>query len=126
MSLSVRIEVIPHAGQRYNTVGDWYYRNPFALQVRISSLGNEDYEFLIAVHEFIEAYLCRARTISTRDVDVFDKMWQGPMEPGDSPEAPYHKEHRFATVVERMLAAELGIDWEKYEFVLGEVTEARV
>lgn len=36
-------------------------------------------------------------------------------EPGDSPDAPYYKQHQIATSVERLLAAELGVDWTAYE-----------
>jgi hypothetical protein len=35
-------------------------------------------------------------------------------EPGDDPRAPYYKEHFFATNIERMIAHEMGIDWNEY------------
>ena len=114
MALSTRIQTIPPEQQRYETVGDWYYRNPASLQIRFSDLGNEDYEFLIAVHEFIEAYLCRKHDIREADVDTFDMTWTGSGEPGAAPMAPYHKEHCFAEQVEVHLAAELGINWDAY------------
>jgi hypothetical protein len=44
-------------------------------------------------------------------------------EPGDSSEAPYHKEHVFATKIERMIADELGVDWDVYEKHLDEVLQ---
>jgi len=31
-------------------------------------------------------------------------------EPGDLPDAPYRKEHRFAMLIEHMMAHELGIE----------------
>lgn len=37
------------------------------------------------------------------------------LEPGDSPVAPYHREHCLATAVERMLCAELDLAWAQYE-----------
>ena len=36
-------------------------------------------------------------------------------EPGDDPTAPYHREHCFATAVERMLIAALGVSWADYD-----------
>jgi hypothetical protein len=36
-------------------------------------------------------------------------------EPGDAPDSPYRREHFFATSLERLLAAELGVDWAVYE-----------
>jgi hypothetical protein len=36
-------------------------------------------------------------------------------EPGDDPRAPYHKQHVFAENIERLLAAELGVDWSAYD-----------
>jgi hypothetical protein len=35
-------------------------------------------------------------------------------EPGDDPRAPYYREHQFASGMERLMAAELGIDWQQY------------
>jgi hypothetical protein len=48
-------------------------------------------------------------------LDKFDKDFDGEGEPGDDPTAPYHREHVFATKIERMLAEELGIDWDAYD-----------
>jgi hypothetical protein len=36
-------------------------------------------------------------------------------EPGDHPQAPYGRQHGFATAVERMVCAELGIAWYDYD-----------
>jgi hypothetical protein len=40
------------------------------------------------------------------------------MEPGDHPSCPYEREHNFAARVERMIAQELGVDWDAYEKAL--------
>lgn len=112
--MDVRIQTIPHAAQRYPTLGDWYFKHKDILKINISDLENRDYEFLIMVHELVEAYLCLVRGISFEEVDNFDKTFTGDGEPGDSPAAPYHREHFFALFIEQKLAAELGIDWEEY------------
>jgi len=36
-------------------------------------------------------------------------------EPGDDVHAPYYKQHQLATSVERMMGAEMGVDWNAYE-----------
>jgi hypothetical protein len=36
-------------------------------------------------------------------------------EPGDHEHAPYRREHFFATNLERLLSAELGVDWFEYD-----------
>lgn len=108
-------DVIHHESQRYPTVGDWYFDKDHNLIVTASSLVSERMEFLIMLHEIVEAYLCRVRNISEKDVTHFDKHFKGTGEPGDCQKAPYHKEHFFATTIERMMAAELQIDWSTYE-----------
>lgn len=123
------VRTIPHRFQAYPTVGNWQWVSrglfkPKLLVIFVSELGSQDYEICVAVHEYIEAVLCRWRRISAESVDAFDLMFEREREdglhaaedePGDSPKAPYRREHRFATVVEQMLAKELDVDWQVYE-----------
>jgi hypothetical protein len=79
------------------------------------------YEQLVALHELVEVLLCKKRGITQKSVDAFDKAFEKARkpgnvdEPGDDPKAPYRKEHFFSTNVERLMAAELGVDWNKYD-----------
>lgn len=134
----ISVKVIPHSKQRYNTVGDYFKEMIYGImpdklpnspnwictervmreQVRISS-SNADYEFLIAMHELIEWYLTEKRGISEKSITAFDKKFKG-VEPGKDKKAPYHKEHMFAEKIERMLAKELKVNWEKYDKELTE------
>lgn len=72
-------------------------------------------------HELVEAILCLKRKIDPKAVDLFDMRFESQRapgdtgEPGDDPQAPYFREHQFATKIERMLAEEMGVDWETYE-----------
>ena len=91
---------------RYDTLGDWYYEDE---TLHIKAAGKEEEAFLIALHELVEAYLCRNRGITQKQVDDFDMGWFGHGEPGDSVAAPYGKEHRFAMVMEHLMAHELGL-----------------
>jgi hypothetical protein len=120
---------IDHKDQRYPTVGDWQSKEVAGkpeISVLVSNLGYEDYNFLIAIHELIEAYLCWKRGITDEEVTRFDKRFEELRkdkevdgEPGDDPYAPYKREHFFATNIERQLAHELGVDWGRYEERIG-------
>ena len=67
----------------------------------------------IALHELIEAWLCRKRGITQQQVDNFDFANCDKVPPdielGDYPEAPYQTEHRFAMLIEHIMAHELGL-----------------
>lgn len=123
--MRILIETIPHRSQRYGTCGDWRWVQSTTsslgnhLLIRVSSLGDWRYEALVAMHELIEALLCQERGIAEPEVDQFDLHWVpeagGPDEPGDDIEAPYYREHQYATAVERALAVELRVYWQLYE-----------
>lgn len=107
-----------HKTQRYDTCGNWAFRNCIEtgdLIVAVSRMRDWRYEALVAVHEIIEALLCKARGISEEAVTAFDKAHPDADEPGDHPDAPYGREHCFATLIERLLATEFGVDWAEYE-----------
>ncbi len=121
MSLNIRIRTIDHNKQRYDTVGDWRYTSGENLVITVSNMGDWRKEVLVAIHELTEVVLCRHRNITQESVDKFDmdfeaKRLKGDLsEPGDSSLAPYNKEHKFATILERAIAIELGVDWIDYE-----------
>lgn len=119
--MNITIEVIPHESQRYPTAGDWYYDDKGNLIIRVSDMNSWKHEALIAVHELVEVLLCKNNGVSQQSVDKFDtefEMHRHPDnddEPGDHPDAPYVKEHCFATAVERMMAAAMGVTWSDYD-----------
>lgn len=120
---------VPHNEHVYPTVGDWRTVTRLAgavpkevLVISVSAMESADYEFLVGVHELVEAWLCRKRGITAQQVDDFD-MTHLDEEPGDNPEAPYYKEHQFASKIERMIADELDVDWQAYEKHLSEVLQ---
>lgn len=125
MIKEVVIKAIPHKEQRYDTVGDWIFNSGNGrLTIWISKMNNWKYEQLVAVHEYNEALLCITRGVKEFEVTKFDLWYEGQRkvgaadcqyEPGDHKLAPYRKEHFFATSVERLLAAELNVDWEEYD-----------
>ncbi len=119
--INIRIKTIPEEEHRYPTTGDWWFNPDGSLDVVVTDSGRPDHEFLIAFHELVEVWLCRKRGITTEAVDAFDMEYEGNRkdgdvsEPGDDPRAPYYHEHQFASGVERLMAAELGINWQEYE-----------
>jgi len=135
--MKILIETIPHKEQRYPTVGDWQwttadeagldkqaykhipsqYGNEPTLVIRVSSMSDWRHEALVAVHELIEVLLCKHSSITEQQVNEFDMTYESfsGMEPGDDPKAPYHHQHRFASIVEELLAMELGVDWQTYD-----------
>jgi hypothetical protein len=113
--MNITIQTIPHDQQRYPTVGDWVWVDDNNLQIRVSHLGDRRYEALVAVHELVEALLCREHGITTEAADAFDKAFEGDGEPGAAADCPYHLEHFHATVIEMTLARSLGVDWDEYD-----------
>lgn len=113
--MKISIKTIPHRKQRLHNgdVADWYYTKKGTLVIRVSDFKNDEYVFLVALHEIIETALCKKRGITVAMVDEWD--CENPETMGDNPKAPYHTEHKFATKIEKMMAKELGIDWEKYD-----------
>ena len=115
---SITIKVIPHKKQRYETCGDYYLMD--GMQFRISRM-NKEAEFLVALHELVEWMLIDKKGIKIKDIDKFDIEFEknrkkgNTDEPGDDRKAPYHKEHIFATKIEKMMAKELGLNWDKYD-----------
>lgn len=118
----IKIETIPGICQRYPTCGD-YREWPSHTLVSITEQDDEDYEFLITIHELIEWYLTKKRGIREEDITDYDIAWEASHEtkadePGNEEDCPYKKEHRFAENIERQIAHELGVDWEHYNKAL--------
>jgi len=111
----IQIETIPHEAQRYSTTGDWWWDPDDTLHLRVSTLPDWRYSALIAVHELVEALLCKAHGVSVEAADAWD---MGPGKEMDDPgyfsRAPYHREHDFALGIERLFAHELDVDWNAY------------
>ncbi len=119
---TITFKAIPHKEHRYETVGDYFKCQENGMQFRVSKM-NEDYEFLVLLHEFIEWFLVNKAGIKVKDIDTFDINFEKEREkglhsedeePGDHKDAPYRKQHKFATRIERIVAKELGVDWDEY------------
>jgi hypothetical protein len=147
----LRIEVIPHNEQKYNTIGDYWWEPGGELVIVVSDLGDPLAEMLVGLHEAIEGVALHYERPLTDDpnaiikaVNDFDIAFEDRRlrstdnhpeftclanhlhapddEPGDCSAAPYHREHSLATAVERMLCAFVGYPWQKYEDVCAQPT----
>lgn len=125
--MKIIIETIPHDQQRYPTVGDWQWLDSDTLSIKVSKLTDWRREALVTVHELVEVLMCKHDGVTEKSVDEFDKDFEAHRhpdnndEPGDSPDAPYVKQHCVATGVERILAAHLDVSWKLYEDELCEL-----
>ncbi len=117
--MRIIIETIPHQSHRYSTVGDYYVLGDGTRMIRVSELPDERMSLLIALHELIEQALTEARGIPEGEIAAFDTAVPADSpyaeDPGHDPAAPYHREHVFAECIERLMAAELGVNWQDYE-----------
>lgn len=122
--MDVRIKVIPHRKQPYPTAGYWEFDRHGNLLITVSEMGSENSEMLVAIHELVEAVLCRNQGISGDDVTAFDVDFEkrraadpaiGNKEPGDDPAAPYFRAHQDAMLIEIYLANRLGVNWFAHE-----------
>jgi hypothetical protein len=118
----ISIKFVEHKQQRYNTAGD-YRMEDGVLKITISKTDKSLYNLLILVHELIEIVLVIKNGISFRAIDNFDFKFEKDRalgkhndtdEPGDDRDAPYRKEHQFATWVERALCKFMGLSWDSY------------
>lgn len=111
--MRIVVDVVPHSAQRYPTVGDWVFQGE-DLCITVSALGDPNMEFLVALHEMIEAMVCDKAGIAEIDVQRFDTNHPELDDPGGDRRAPYHRQHVFAENIERMVAQELGVNWNDY------------
>jgi hypothetical protein len=129
----VLIRVIPHQEHRYSTIGDYYEVGDGKWVIEVSEVGDARYEFLVALHELVEWFLLWLRGVKEEEVRAFDEWWEEEAkkgnvqgdQPGNDVRAPYYWEHLFATLVERMVALQLGVDWKEYEERLKELYKGK-
>lgn len=111
----IEIKDVPYGQMRYPSLGDYWRSADGSTYIKVASLPDWRYEFLIGLHEMIEEAVTRHRGIAEPAIKAFDEAHLDLDDPGMSPEAPYHREHVLATAIEMLLAQELGVSWAAYE-----------
>lgn len=118
------IDAIPHEDHRYETAGDYVQQADGSWYLMVSRLSDPRYEFLLALHEFIECFACHFAGIAEPDIAAFDLMYEHERaagkhsaqdEPGFDPRSPYREQHAMADSCERMVAGLIGVDWDAYD-----------
>jgi hypothetical protein len=118
------LETQPARMIRADQAGDWYFDTHGIITAVSAKLEDPRSELCVALHELIEAWLCREKGITDEEVTMFDYMFERERaegkhgltdEAGDDHRAPYHVQHRLATTLEIIAAAILGLPWEKHE-----------
>lgn len=115
----IEIRFIPEAEMRQPGIGDWWFEGD-TLHIRATNdtlgvtEGGDQWPFLVAIHEAVEAFLCREAGVDQQAVDDFDNSFVPPdddpdAEPGDDPASPYREQHRKAMLIEHLLAIFLGV-----------------
>ena len=111
---NIEVNIIPHKSQIYETAGNYgIFLNNWWID--ISKMSKWEYESIVLIHELVEMVLTKKRKISWDKITKFDTDHPELNDPGNDKMACYHKEHIFATRIEKLLAKELGIDWEVYD-----------
>lgn len=112
--MKISIETVPYEEQRYDTWGDWWFEGD-DLVVKVSKGGDWRSEFLVGLHEAVEAMLCKEDGITGREVTEFDLAHPDSKQPGEERDAPYHAQHFVADICERIVCKALGMTWEEHE-----------
>jgi len=125
---SIHIAIIPHAKQRYPTVGDWQYEGPrdaTHLMVKVSAMPDQRMEQAIAIHELVEALLCNHAGITQEEVDAWDIVGPGAAldDPGDDVDSPYHAQHVAATEFEERFVEAVGLTWDEHDNAINSIPE---
>jgi hypothetical protein len=117
----------PVKKMRYPSAGDYLYKlGVDRFNFIIAEMKNPDYEFLVFVHELIEAYLCWKAKIKEEDITAFDVKFKADGkegEPGEDKNAPYFDAHAFASGIEMLCCNKLGIAWNDYDDAINKLFE---
>lgn len=124
------LEFISHHKQRYDSVGDYQELETGNWYFSISRMRPLKYCWLVFLHEIIEWGICRLTGVKMKAIDKFDMgyekaraagdaktpcgcKWRS--EPGDDIHAPYFNAHQTATLCEKAIAREIGVEWKAYD-----------
>ena len=113
--MQIAITMIPGDRQAPAVARDWSFVGPEALEVRLPESDDWRYPAGRLIRALIEAFLCKAARVSREEIDAFDHGFTGDGEPGCDPNAPYHREHMLAELIERQFISNVGCEWRQYK-----------
>lgn len=116
---TIRIKIIPHSKQRYDSCGDYWQTKNGNWEMRISQM-NPAYEEAVIEHELHEMVRTIMDGVKWKDIDEFDIKGVYEVDPkhiddpGLSKKAPYHSQHMEADKIERFVIKAHGKTWDEY------------
>ena len=116
---TIRIKIIPHSSQKYNTCGDFWKTKNGNWEMRISKM-NPAYEEAVIEHELHEMVRTAMDGVNWKDIDRFDTVDvfkldpKNADDPGFSKFASYHLQHMEADKIERYVIKKHGKIWKEY------------
>jgi|ERR1041385_5957038 hypothetical protein len=127
--MRIVIETIPHAHQRYPTLGDYWIDENGDWQIRVSNMNDVRSVVAIALHELFEmaSVIYKKRDNpqeAIKAIDAFDIMFEeersegkhpNDAEPGYDSRSPYMEAHFSAEQVERHFLIHTGLMWPRHE-----------
>lgn len=114
--MRIEIKTVDPSAMRYPTAGDWEWLPDGALMLTVPEYGGNDVSvLLVAIHEMIEAYLCKRDGVTDEMVTKWDTDNPLLEEPGDDLAAPYHKQHVIAMAIEKECATATRTDWKAHD-----------
>lgn len=127
--MKINVESIPHSTHRYSTCGDWWFDADGTLQIRVSQEMPVESQELVVLHELAEVIMCKANGVTQKQVDDFDMGFEknrkpgDDSEPGDHKDAPYHDQHKLATIIEVIASVQMHKSWTEHEEAIGKLFE---
>lgn len=118
--MTITIKSVPQNRIRADQAGDWWLFGDDITVHTLETFPPED-QLRVAIHELIEAWLCRRDKVSEQDVCAFDYSYEAERkegkhkeddEAGDDPRSPYRDQHSAATHVERAVCHVLNVPYE--------------
>ena len=103
---------------RYKSCGDYFVDGYGNTVIQIMKQSKPEYSFLIGLHEFGEEYLNRISGISEESVLKWDLDHPELDDPGSHKDSPYHDNHVFMMLIEKLFCLQMGISFDKYDDAL--------
>ena len=94
--MNITLKSIDPSCVRYSTAGDWEWLAGEHLKVTTPEYGSRNSSFLVALHELVEAWLCRAAHITEAEVLKWDRDHPDSDEPAEEKGSPYIHQHNTA------------------------------
>lgn len=128
--MNITVTEVEASGMPYPTVGNWTFDKDGNLQITVLKGLTPTFSLGVALHEIVEAHLCKSMGITEESVNEFDIAFEGRgcdnifKEPGDDPDSPYYQQHKSALIMEHAYMQVMCVPWQWYDDAVDEVFDA--